>query len=53
VSFQEIALAVFFLTYLFWGLTEEILLFRRRRRSDPNVPFVPFGDRLDDEDSIV
>ncbi|PIR23023.1 MAG: CDP-diacylglycerol--serine O-phosphatidyltransferase [Deltaproteobacteria bacterium CG11_big_fil_rev_8_21_14_0_20_45_16] len=53
VSFQEVALAVFFLTYLFWGLTEEVLLFRRRRRSDPSVPFVPFGDRLDDEDSIV
>lgn len=52
-SFQEMALLGFFLIYLLWGLIEEFILFRRRRRSDPNVPFVPFGDRRDDEDSII
>jgi CDP-diacylglycerol--serine O-phosphatidyltransferase len=52
-SFQEFALLGFFILYLFWGLMEELTLFRRRRRSDPNVPIVPFGDRVEDEDSIV
>jgi len=44
-SLHELALAGFFLVYLFWGLGEELWLFRRRRRSDPSVPLVPFGER--------
>jgi len=44
-SLHEVALAGFFLAYLFWGLGEELWLFRRRRRSDPLVPLVPFGER--------
>lgn len=43
--YQEMTLLVFFLSYLFWGLGEEIVLYRRRKKSDPNVPFLPFGDR--------
>lgn len=52
-SFQEIALLMFFIVYLIWGLGEELVLFRRRRKSDPSVPMVPFGDREDGEDSIL
>lgn len=44
-SFQEYALLGIFLVYLSWGLGEEFVLFRRRRRSDPSIPFVPFGER--------
>jgi len=44
-SLHELALAGFFFAYLLWGLGEEIWLFRRRRRSDPSVPLVPFGER--------
>ena len=47
VSFPQWTLLSCFLIYLIWGLIEELLLFRRRRRSDPQVPFVPFGDRDD------
>lgn len=52
-SFREQALLSIFVVYLLWGLGEEVVLFKRRRRSDPSVPFVPFGDRDDDEDSII
>lgn len=45
VSFQETALFGMFLVYLTWGLVEELVLFRRRRKTDPTVPFLPFGDR--------
>ena len=44
-AFREDALFVLFLMYLTFGLGEELVLFRRRRKSDPNVPFLPFGDR--------
>lgn len=44
-AFREDALFVIFLIYLTFGLFEELVLFRRRRKSDPNVPFLPFGDR--------
>jgi CDP-diacylglycerol--serine O-phosphatidyltransferase len=44
-AFRVNALFVIFLIYLIFGLSEELVLFRRRRRSDPNVPFLPFGDR--------
>lgn len=47
VSFKERALFAFFITYLIFGLLEELFLFRRRRKSDPSVPLVPFGDRDD------
>lgn len=43
--YLEIALFVIFIVYLLSGLIEEIILFRRRRKSDPSVPFLPFGDR--------
>jgi CDP-diacylglycerol--serine O-phosphatidyltransferase len=52
-SFLHWTLLGLFLIYIFWGLLEEAVLFRRRRRSDPSVPFVPFGDRGDGEDSLV
>lgn len=52
-TFQEVALAVLFVLYLIWGLIEEVSLFRRRRKSDPSVPFVPFGERDDEDDSII
>lgn len=44
-SFRENALFGFFILYLVSGLAEELVLFRRRRKSDPSVPFLPFGDR--------
>lgn len=44
-SFREVALFSFFILYLTSGLVEELILFRRRRKSDPSVPFLPFGDR--------
>lgn len=44
-SFRENALFGFFILYLISGLIEELILFRRRRKSDPSVPFLPFGDR--------
>jgi len=44
-SFGESAMFAFFLMYLIGGLIEELVLFRRRRKSDPSVPFLPFGDR--------
>jgi CDP-diacylglycerol--serine O-phosphatidyltransferase len=44
-SFREWALFGCFVAYLGWGMGEEIVLWRRRRRSDPSVPFVPFGER--------
>lgn len=53
VSFHKATLAAMFIIYLVWGLTEEAILFRRRRKSDPSVPFVPFGDREDSDDSVV
>ena len=43
--FKELALFVIFSLYLLTGIIEEIWLWTRRRRSDPNVPFLPFGDR--------
>lgn len=43
-SFRVYALFVLFICYLFGGLIEEVILWRRRRKSDPNVPFRPFGD---------
>ncbi len=43
--FREEALFVLFILYFLGGLVEELILFRRRRKSDPNVPFLPFGDR--------
>ncbi len=45
VTFQEVAMFGCFIVYLIAGLVEEMVLFRRRRKSDPSVPFVPFGDR--------
>ncbi len=45
VTYHEIAFLVLFLIYLMSGLIEEIILFKRRRKSDPSVPFLPFGDR--------
>jgi len=42
--FRVYALFVLFLTYLTWGLIEELILWRRRRKSDPTIPFKPFGD---------
>lgn len=47
VVYHEIALFALFLIYLTSGLVEEVILFRRRRKSDPSVPFLPFGDRED------
>lgn len=44
-AFHEDALFTIFILYLVGGLAEELILFRRRRRSDPSVPFLPFGDR--------
>jgi CDP-diacylglycerol--serine O-phosphatidyltransferase len=44
-SFHEAALFIIFIAYLISGLVEELILFRRRRRSDPSVPFLPFGDK--------
>jgi CDP-diacylglycerol--serine O-phosphatidyltransferase len=44
-SFRENALFGFFILYLVSGLVQELILFRRRRKSDPSVPFLPFGDR--------
>ncbi len=43
--FQEKTIFVMFIAYLCFGLIEELILFKRRRKSDPNVPFLPFGDR--------
>lgn len=43
--FSTRALFVIFIIYLLAGLIEEFLLWRRRRKSDPNVPFLPIGDR--------
>ncbi len=43
--FQELALFSLFLIYLASGFIEEMILWRRRRKSDPSVPFLPFGDR--------
>ena len=45
VNFPEQTLFLVLVIYLFAGFTEEIILFRRRRKSDPSVPFLPFGDR--------
>lgn len=45
VAFQELAIFSFFIIYLLSGLVEELILWRRRRKSDPSVPFLPFGDR--------
>jgi CDP-diacylglycerol--serine O-phosphatidyltransferase len=45
VVFHEVALFSIFVVYLISGLVEEYILFRRRRKSDPSVPFLPFGDR--------
>ncbi|MDB5036589.1 MAG: CDP-diacylglycerol--serine O-phosphatidyltransferase [Bacteriovoracaceae bacterium] len=47
VIYHEIALFGLFVIYLLSGLIEEYILFRRRRKSDPSVPFLPFGDRED------
>lgn len=44
-SFKERALFILFLIYLIGGIIEEIVLWKRRRRSDSKVPFLPFGDR--------
>ena len=44
-TFRELALFGLFIIYLLSGLIEEFGLFRRRRKSDPKVPFLPFGDR--------
>lgn len=44
-SFRENTLFFMFITYMAWGLIEEFILFRRRRKSDPSTPFLPFGDR--------
>jgi len=44
-AFREDALFVIFILYLVAGLIEELFLFKRRRKSDPSVPFLPFGDR--------
>ena len=44
-SFRLVALFIIFLMYLAAGAFEEFFLWRRRRRSDPHVPFLPFGDR--------
>lgn len=53
-SFQEHALFGIFIVYVVWGLLEELYLFRRRRRSDPNVPFVFIGEKPNqDEESIL
>ncbi|MBN8554778.1 MAG: CDP-diacylglycerol--serine O-phosphatidyltransferase [Deltaproteobacteria bacterium] len=49
-SFHEVALFFIFLIYLASGLIEELILFRRRRKSDPSVPFLPFGDKEEDTD---
>lgn len=48
-TFQEYAMAAFFWIYLVVGLVEEFYLFRRRRRSDPSVPVLIFGEH--DRDS--
>ncbi|TVQ78811.1 MAG: CDP-diacylglycerol--serine O-phosphatidyltransferase [Bradymonadales bacterium] len=53
VSFGERTLLILFVLYLLGGLLEEAVLFRRRRRSDPSVPFLPFGEKDDSEDSLV
>ena len=45
VTFQESALFLIFIVYLLSGFIEEFILWRRRRKSDPSVPFLPFGDR--------
>jgi CDP-diacylglycerol--serine O-phosphatidyltransferase len=47
VVYHEVALFTIFLIYLVSGLAEEWILFSRRRKSDPSVPFLPFGDRED------
>jgi CDP-diacylglycerol---serine O-phosphatidyltransferase len=44
-SFHELALFGCFIAYFSWGIAEEVVLWRRRRKSDPSVPFVPFGER--------
>ncbi len=44
-SFQEVALFILFAIYLLSGVVEELILFKRRRKSDPKTPFLPFGDR--------
>jgi len=45
VEFGSTALFFLFVIYLLSGLIEELVLFRRRRKSDPSTPFLPFGDR--------
>jgi CDP-diacylglycerol--serine O-phosphatidyltransferase len=49
IAFPAWTLLGCFAIYLGWGVVEEMILFRRRRRSDPQVPFVPFGDRETDQ----
>lgn len=45
MAFREVTLFGMFIVYLLSGLIEELVLFRRRRKSDPKVPFLPFGER--------
>ncbi len=45
IEFGTEALFFVFVIYLLSGLVEELVLFRRRRKSDPSTPFLPFGDR--------
>jgi len=45
IEFGTEALFFVFVIYLLSGLMEELVLFRRRRKSDPSTPFLPFGDR--------
>ena len=45
IEFGTEALFFIFVVYLLSGLVEELVLFRRRRKSDPSTPFLPFGDR--------
>jgi CDP-diacylglycerol--serine O-phosphatidyltransferase len=43
-TFRLTAMFWIFVSYVTWGFISEFIMWRRKRKSDPNHPFIPFGD---------